>query len=261
MLRVTVTPGPFGWVLASMHQAKKCPWFKVRCSWELLQMDFHGDISGFLSAHPQTPLLSLHRLHATNPIFPSMDHKNSTRNLIRAAKLDESRLLQQSICYYHIKNWSISVSWGYTVQIYQEFIPPSILHRPIATFAEWMRGAQPPFMFNSRNLPKNPCEAPNVLYFDSVGENRGNHFVTTIYTKKGSLPDCSSSRINGSFEHISKAHVLSPRRRLQTGVSIIYTDLWNLSFFGSSILGFIWLKSWKFFSRVEVEENAVRLWS
>ncbi|PHU29129.1 hypothetical protein BC332_01222 [Capsicum chinense] len=63
------------------------------------QIDLHRDISGLLSAHPQSPFLSTHHLDAVDPIFPSMNHFEALNHLMKAANVDQSRLLQQSTCY------------------------------------------------------------------------------------------------------------------------------------------------------------------
>ncbi|CAN1755479.1 hypothetical protein LINPERHAP1_LOCUS5741 [Linum perenne] len=54
------------------------------------QIDLHGDISGLLSSHPQSPALTLHHFHEINPIFPSIpDRFNALRHLTRPAKFTE----------------------------------------------------------------------------------------------------------------------------------------------------------------------------
>ena len=181
----------------------------------LLQIDLHRDISGFLSALPHTPLLTLHHIDAIDPIFPSINRPESVAHLMKAAKVDQSRLLQQSVCYFKRSNWTFSVSWGYSVQIYEDIIPPSILHKPIATFIPWKKGANPPYMFNARPPSTNPCEAPHALFFGGVEEARANHFVTS-YTQRSQrgLGTCSSSG-NHSAEFISKIYVLSPMEKLE----------------------------------------------
>ncbi|KAE9462219.1 hypothetical protein C3L33_05875, partial [Rhododendron williamsianum] len=50
------------------------------------QIDLVGDISGYLSAHPQSPLLSLHHLDFVDPIFPSMGRFQSTNHLMKPRK-------------------------------------------------------------------------------------------------------------------------------------------------------------------------------
>ncbi|GAB4824446.1 hypothetical protein Ancab_007332 [Ancistrocladus abbreviatus] len=41
------------------------------------QIDLLGDISGYLSALPQFPFISLHHLDAIDPLFPSMNRSES----------------------------------------------------------------------------------------------------------------------------------------------------------------------------------------
>ncbi|KAH7837982.1 hypothetical protein Vadar_020437 [Vaccinium darrowii] len=170
------------------------------------QIDLLGDISGYLSALPQSPLLSLHHLDFVDPIFPSMDRFQSTNHLMKAAKFDQSRLLQQTICYLRPQNWSFSVSWGYSVHIYETIHPRSMLKRPLETFRPWVKNAKPPkFMFNTRW----PCETPRVFFFESVGKTVGNQIVTT-YVRSASpvYPNCEWKG-NNSTDNIKKIQVIT----------------------------------------------------
>ncbi|XP_057508565.1 uncharacterized protein LOC130791452 [Actinidia eriantha] len=177
------------------------------------QIDLHHDVSGFLSSHRQSPLVSLHHLDAFNPIFPSMDRHESLYHLMTAAKADSSRLLQQTICYDKQENLTLSVSWGYSTHIYEGIHPPSVLQIPLETFLPWSRAARPPFMFNTRIPSRNPCYAPHVFFFDSVEDNFGNYIVTSYNrTSPKRVLACSSSG-NGSANYIYKIRVLSPLRR------------------------------------------------
>ncbi|KAK3026349.1 hypothetical protein RJ639_042646 [Escallonia herrerae] len=82
-------------------------------------IDLHSDLSGFLSSHPQVPLLSLHHFDQVGPIFPKMNRAESAFHLRKAADVDQSRLLQQTICYHKQSNWSFLVSWGYSAHVYE----------------------------------------------------------------------------------------------------------------------------------------------
>ncbi|PHT30739.1 hypothetical protein CQW23_29659 [Capsicum baccatum] len=183
------------------------------------QIDLRRDISGFLSAHPQSPFLSLHHLDLVAPIFPSMNRFEALNHLMKAASVDQSRLLQQSTCYNKLHNWTFSVSWGYSVQIYDKIQSQSYLATPIETFGEWRKGAWPPYMFNVRGLKSNngnSCgEVPNVLFFDSWEGTRMNHIVTT-YVKK-------TPRSCGNDDHpidgILKIRVFSPMHKLHVGAN------------------------------------------
>ncbi|XP_047978865.1 uncharacterized protein LOC125220766 [Salvia hispanica] len=122
------------------------------------QIDLLGDISGFLSSHPLSPLLSLHHMDKVEPIFPSRDRFESTRHLMRAAAADQSRMLQQTICHHRQTNWTISIAWGYSAQIYETIFPRSHLQMPLETFKPWSKRRDislPFYKFNTR--------APSIL--------------------------------------------------------------------------------------------------
>ncbi|XP_024985444.1 uncharacterized protein LOC112521046 [Cynara cardunculus var. scolymus] len=177
------------------------------------QIDLVHDISGFLSAHLQAPLISLHHLDIALPIFPTMNRHESVTHLMNAAKLDQSRLLQQTVCYHTENNWAFSIAWGYSAYIYEQCIPRSILRRPLETFTPWSLKRQPPdYMFNTRLMSNHPCETPHVFFFRSITRNNNNEIVMT-YTrsKHRRLPPCSS---NHSADHISKIRVYTPATKL-----------------------------------------------
>ncbi|KAJ4978484.1 hypothetical protein NE237_009264 [Protea cynaroides] len=178
------------------------------------QIDLVRNIWGFLSAHPQAPLISLHHIDVVEPIFPSMDRHQSLEHLMKGAEVDSSRLLQQVICYHKKSNWSFSISWGYSAQIYEKIHPPSFLQKPLQTFLPWSNRARPGFMFNTRPLSNDPCEAPHVFFFRSV-ERANRTQVITNYSRSSprKLPTCLSSG-NHSADSISEIRVLSPVKRL-----------------------------------------------
>lgn len=177
------------------------------------QIDLTSDISGFLSAHPQAPLLSLHHFDNVDPIFPSMDRFESAKHLMKAAELDQSRMLQQTICYDRKTDWSFSISWGYSTQIYEKIIPRSILRTPIETFKPWVYRNDPPhYLFNTRSV-SDPCETPHVFFMDKVEKKfYGDEMITSYVrgTKGGTLAaDCSLTR-KYSADKVSKVQVFSP---------------------------------------------------
>lgn len=96
-----------------------------------MQIDLRVDISGLLSSHPSSPLISLHHFDAIDPIFPSKNRSESINHLMKPAKFDQSRLLQQTKCYHRQSNWTLSISWGYSAHIYQSIFPRSFLRRPL----------------------------------------------------------------------------------------------------------------------------------
>ncbi|PIN23584.1 Galactosyltransferase [Handroanthus impetiginosus] len=180
------------------------------------QMDLRGDSSGYLSAHPNIPVMTLHHIDAVNPIFPSMDRAESIRKLMKAANADQSRVLQQTICYDRQANWSFSVSWGYAVHIYERIMPRSHLQKPIETFTPWERDPKIPFyMFNTRPLSKDPCEAPHIFFLESVRSSSDKISINYLRAQKRDLPTCSYSG-NHSADTVLNIHVFSStKKRLQ----------------------------------------------
>ncbi|KAL3653355.1 hypothetical protein CASFOL_003036 [Castilleja foliolosa] len=173
------------------------------------QIDLSGDISGFLSSHPQSTLVSLHHFDMVDPIFPNMDRFESTRHLMKPGAVDQSRLLQQTICHdKEINNWSFSIAWGYSVHIYEKILPRSYLKMPIETFKPWIRTRPPNYLFSTRRPSRDPCEAPHVFFFESV---MAKSEIVTSYTRAWprGLPACSSSG-NHSADHIQRIQVFSP---------------------------------------------------
>ncbi|GFS31896.1 glycosyltransferase [Actinidia rufa] len=104
------------------------------------QMDIRGNIFGLLAAHPKTPLVSLHNLDQTDPIFPNMTTTRALEHLLHAAKVNPHRLLQQTVCYDRWFSWTISVSWGYAVQVFGNHLFLSDVLRAQQTFKPWRRG-------------------------------------------------------------------------------------------------------------------------
>lgn len=162
--------------------------------------------------------MTFHHFGAVDPIFPSMDRMHSTRHLMKAADADQSRLLQQTICYHKKMNWSFSVSWGYSTQIYERIMPRSYLEMPIETFTPWANGPERPFyMFNTRSKSNDPCEAPHFFFLESVSKTTSPNqiFTTYIRARPRGLPHCLSSG-NHSADSITKIQVTSTaKKRLQ----------------------------------------------
>lgn len=132
------------------------------------QVDLRGDAYGMLAAHPIAPLVSLHHLDSVKPITPlATTQLDALKSLLDASKPDPARILQQTFCYVldRAYNWSVSISWGYTVQIYPWILAPNELEVPLRTFRTWRSYKDGPFVFNTRPFrPDLECERP-VMYF------------------------------------------------------------------------------------------------
>ena len=151
-----------------------------------LQMDVRGNAYGLLATHPAAPLVTLHHLDHLEPLLPNHTQDESLNTLIQAYQLDPARTLQQSVCYY--KNWggiwSISISWGYTIQIYNSFLLPPDLQTPFQTFKTWRSWANGPFTFNTRPISPDPCEQPIIYFLDWAHEASKRESLTS-YKKFG----------------------------------------------------------------------------
>ncbi|KAF8027652.1 hypothetical protein BT93_E0532 [Corymbia citriodora subsp. variegata] len=88
------------------------------------QYDVYGNLFGLLAAHPVAPLVSLHHLDVVEPIFPNVTRVQALQRLMVPMKLDSAGLMQQSICYDKARSWTVSVSWGFAVQVFRGCSPP-----------------------------------------------------------------------------------------------------------------------------------------
>ncbi|KAJ4956003.1 hypothetical protein NE237_012786 [Protea cynaroides] len=132
------------------------------------QYDVYGNLFGLLAAHPVTPLVSLHHLDVVEPIFPNVTRVEALQRLMVPKKLDSAGLMQQSICYKD-KIWSVSVSWGFAVQISRGVFSPREMEMPSRTFLNWYRRADyTAYAFNTRPVSRNPCQKAFVFYLSKA---------------------------------------------------------------------------------------------
>ncbi|GAB2273864.1 hypothetical protein Dimus_008637 [Dionaea muscipula] len=133
------------------------------------QYDVYGNLFGLLAAHPVTPLVSLHHLDVVEPIFPDVKQVEALQRLAIPMKIDSAGLMQQSICYDSSRKWTVSVSWGFAVQLIRGVLSPREMEMPTRTFLNWYRRADyTAYAFNTRPVARNPCQKPFVFYLSSV---------------------------------------------------------------------------------------------
>lgn len=141
------------------------------------------------------PLVSLHHLDFVESLFPGMSQIESLKRLVSAYEADPGRTLQQSICYDFSRNRSVSVAWGYSVQLYPSLVMAKELETPFQTFQTWRSWSSQPFTFNTRPMSQDPCERPVIYFLDQVEmtENKGQ--TLTIYNRLGFQPQeaCNQS--------------------------------------------------------------------
>lgn len=180
------------------------------------QFDIHGNLFGLLAAHPVAPLVSLHHLDSVAPLFPNMTRAQALRHLMDAARVDSDRVLQQSICYERRRNWTVSVSWGYCVQVWDKIELPRILEFPIQTFVTWSNSAKKTaFVFNTREVPRNPCERPAVLFLKNILDTNLSTLVGTQYAKlTPELTKFNCSIGDGTPDALTNIRVMSQKMRM-----------------------------------------------
>ncbi|XP_038975707.1 uncharacterized protein LOC103696507 isoform X2 [Phoenix dactylifera] len=148
------------------------------------QVDLRGDLLGVLSAHPLAPLVSLHHLDNVEPLFPSMNRTMALKHLFEAVNVDPARILQQTVCYDRLKMLTVSVSWGYTVQVFEgNQLLPDLLSLQ-QTFAPWRRNrniASGFYIFNTREFPRDPCKRPAIFFLERVFSGR--HRINSNYSR------------------------------------------------------------------------------
>ena len=70
-----------------------------------------------LNAHPLAPPVSLHHLDTVDPLYPGKNRSEGLKHLFEAIDADPGMVFQQIICYDNSNLLTVSVSWGYAVQV------------------------------------------------------------------------------------------------------------------------------------------------
>ncbi|MCO5555451.1 hypothetical protein L7F22_008996 [Adiantum nelumboides] len=149
------------------------------------QYDIRGNAFGMMTAHPLAPAISLHHIDALDPMFPNKTRLGALQHLRESMEKDPTYFLQQSICYDKKRTWSISISWGYAVQIFRGILAPRELEMPTRTFYNWnKRPEYTTFSFNSRAFSRNPCQKPYIFYMHNISTSfKQVDRVDSIYVK------------------------------------------------------------------------------
>ncbi|CAO2837669.1 unnamed protein product [Amaranthus hypochondriacus] len=148
------------------------------------QYDVYGNLFGLLAAHPVTPFVSLHHLDVVEPIFPNVTQVQALQRLTIPMKLDSAGLMQQSVCYNKAMKWTISVSWGFAVQIIRGVLSPREMEMPTRTFLNWYRRADyTAYAFNTRPVARNPCQKPFVYYLSKARFDKNRNQTVSEYLR------------------------------------------------------------------------------
>ncbi|TQE07000.1 hypothetical protein C1H46_007390 [Malus baccata] len=164
------------------------------------QYDVYGNLFGLLAAHPVAPLVTMHHLDVVEPIFPNVTRIQALQRLFIPVKLDSAGIIQQSICYDKSKSWTISVSWGFAVQIFRGVFSPREMEMPSRTFLNWYRRADyTAYAFNTRPVSRNPCQKPFVYYLSNVRFNATTNSTISEYVQhRTPHPHCKWKMANPS---------------------------------------------------------------
>ncbi|KAL8496785.1 hypothetical protein ACS0TY_020458 [Phlomoides rotata] len=148
------------------------------------QYDVYGNLLGLLGAHPVAPLVSLHHLDVVDPVFPGLSRVEGLKRLFESAELDSASIIQQSFCYDKKNYWSISLSWGYVVQVMRGIISPRELEMPTRTFLNWYKRADyTAYAFNTRPVARHPCQKPFLFYLTSVKYDDKRNQIIGVYSR------------------------------------------------------------------------------
>lgn len=117
------------------------------------------------------------------PLFPGLTRIQAVDHLFKAVNADSARILEQTVCYDKSNLLTVSVAWGYAVQVFEgnELLPD--LFSLQRTFRPWRRGknVSASYMFNTRGNPSDPCKKPDVFFLQNVLSSRDG--IWTEYTR------------------------------------------------------------------------------
>jgi hypothetical protein len=153
-----------------------------------------GNAMGLLAAHPQAPLVSIHHMDLIQPIFPALSKYAAIDHLLESVRVESASVLQQTTCYADHHKWSVSVSWGYVVQVYKGFLTPRELETPLRTFSSVKRkNDRVEFPFNTRDPPKELCKRPALFFMHTVNAS-ADTLLESVYLRNEDLkktrPSC-----------------------------------------------------------------------
>ncbi|XP_009793115.2 uncharacterized protein [Nicotiana sylvestris] len=187
------------------------------------QDDLWGNLFGLLSSHPLSPLISLHHVERMQSIFPNMTKIQALKHLFKAANADPTRISQQTICYDRNNSLSISVAWGYAIQVYEGNIKLPDLITVLRTFEPWDKDKKRPrFMFRTRVESNDPCKKM-VAFLKSV-DSYGNN-VWTNYARYRVGKTCAKD--GNKIKNLEEIRVFSRKLDADTRQSQLGLSDWN----------------------------------
>ncbi|KAL0362354.1 UNVERIFIED_CONTAM: hypothetical protein Scaly_1190600 [Sesamum calycinum] len=166
------------------------------------QVDVRGSLFGLLSTHQLSLAASLHHIDAVDPIFPGVSRIDALEHLFNAVRVNPARIFQQTVCYDRTNSLTVSVSWGFAVQVYEGNQLLAEVLSLQRTFRPWKRGrnvASSRYMFNTRDYPSDPCKRPLVFFMHTVVAD-----TTGVWTnyRRHSAGNCSRTKATENLEGV-----------------------------------------------------------
>ncbi|CAN6890400.1 unnamed protein product [Brassica oleracea] len=174
------------------------------------QFDVRGNALGILTSHSTRPLVSLHHMAHIDPIFPNSTTFSAVGHLFSAVELDPLRIFQVSVCYDRWHSWTISVSWGYAVQIESRHLFLRDVLRTQKTFRTWINygGLARVYTFNTRDVHPDPCQRPVTFFMEHVSSSPGDGTIKSVY--KQAYQNCTYDPLS-SPRKMEEVRVFSTR--------------------------------------------------
>ncbi|KAL0306909.1 UNVERIFIED_CONTAM: hypothetical protein Sradi_6108200 [Sesamum radiatum] len=172
------------------------------------QVDVRGSLFGLLSTHQLSLAASLHHIDAVDPIFPGVSRIDALEHLFNAVRVNPARIFQQTVCYDRTNSLTVSVSWGFAVQVYEGNQLLAEVLSLQRTFRPWKRGrnvASSRYMFNTRDYPSDPCKRPLVFFMHTVVAD-----TTGVWTnyRRHSAGNCSRTKLSRTWKELVFIHLI-----------------------------------------------------
>ena len=168
-----------------------------------------------------------------------MDRVQALQRLKEPMKLDPYGLAQQSICYDQARSWTVSVSWGYAVQIFRGIFSAREMETPARTFLNWYKRADyTSYPFNTRPVSRNACQKPFVYFLSKAVLNDHTNETVSEYVRTLPNPECKWKMADPSEIHRVEVYK-KPGPHLWDKVILLYIGQIMLTFLKFSLWGIL----------------------
>jgi len=115
-----------------------------------------------------------------------MDRTRAMQHFFQAADTDPARILQQTVCYDQKNSLTVSVSWGYSVQVFKGNVLLPDLLAVQKTFVPWKRGRNVTdvYMFDTKHYPRDECKRGALFFLKSITSGEGKTKTESTYNRQ-----------------------------------------------------------------------------